>query len=46
MTETIGNEIVVTYLKQLHLTRIARCANGSKPRPSPTRNGWRTLTFL
>ncbi len=22
MTETIGNEIVVTYLKQLHLTRV------------------------
>ena len=24
MTETIRNEIVITYLKQLHLTRIAR----------------------
>jgi len=23
----------------------SNCANGSKPQPSPTRNGWRTLIF-
>ncbi len=31
---------------ELAQARSSNCANGSKRRPFPTRNAWRTLTFL